>query len=44
MKTVWLRLIYALHICMPLSLARWHIERLSLETALELRALFGGGH
>ncbi len=41
MNTVWLRLIYALHICMPLALARWHIERLSPETAGRMRALFG---
>lgn len=40
MKRLWLRLIYTAHMCVPLSLAVWHIERLSPSTAQALRALF----
>lgn len=40
MKTIWLRLIYSAHMLAPLSLALWHIERLSPETLRALRALF----
>ena len=38
-----LRLIYSAHMLMPLSLMRWHLERLDVGPILELRSLFGGG-
>jgi hypothetical protein len=40
MKTLWLRLIYAAHMTLPLGLAIAHIERLSPDTVQRLRALF----
>ncbi len=40
MKTLWLRTLYAAHMLVPLSLAVWHIERLSPSTAHALRSLF----
>lgn len=43
MKTIKLRILYALHMVMPLSLALWHIDRLSPDTLLGLAALFGRG-
>lgn len=36
-----LRLIYALHMILPLSLVRRHLSRLSVSTLVQLRALFG---
>lgn len=40
MRTIWLRIIYASHMIVPLSLVRGHIERLDGATALALRSLF----
>jgi hypothetical protein len=40
MKTLWLRIIYAAHMALPLSLASFHIARLDEGTAARLRALF----
>lgn len=40
MNELRLRLIYCLHMALPLALAAAHIERLDIETALRLRALF----
>lgn len=40
MKTVWLRIIYAVHMLAPAPLALWHIERLSIDTLQALRSLF----
>jgi hypothetical protein len=35
-----LRIIYALHMLLPLSLAAWHVERLSPDTVRGLLDLF----
>lgn len=35
-----LRLIYALHMILPLRLAHWHIERLDADTVRALARLF----
>lgn len=40
MKTIWLRIIYASHMIVPLSLVRAHVERLDDATAIALRSLF----
>lgn len=40
MKTLWLRLIYTLHMALPLALVAAHIERLDGATVQKLRALF----
>lgn len=41
MNTLALRLIHAAHMCLPLSWALWHVERLRPDTALRLLRLFG---
>ncbi len=40
MKTLRLRIIYTLHMALPLALAAAHIERLDEATVEALRALF----
>jgi hypothetical protein len=40
MHTLWLRLIYTLHMTLPLPLAAAHIARLDAATAERLRVLF----
>ncbi len=42
MKNIWLRIIYAAHMTLPLAIASAHIERLHPSTVLALRQLFGG--
>lgn len=42
MRNIWLRLIYTAHMLAPLPLVTRHIDRLSPDTALALRSLFGG--
>lgn len=40
MKSVWLRIIYSVHMLAPLPLVARHIDRIHPDTAHALRALF----
>lgn len=40
MKTLWLRIIYSLHMALPLSVVSLHVARLDEATAQRLRSLF----
>lgn len=42
MKTLKLRIIYTLHMTLPLALVALHVERLDETTVQRLRSLFGG--